>query len=365
MFDDAYQFWIYSAFFIIVVGFSLLLNAILLKFSRTLGIREQESTTIRWSSISKPSLGGIGFYICFLISVCCYAILFEADSVFKNAETLGLIGVTGLAFLMGLADDAYNTKPVLKFSVQVLCGVILISSDNYIQTFPYEWLNYSFTIIWVVGIMNSINMLDNMDGITSVASAFILITILVYMYMLNLTTQFEFIVILGSLASIAGFLFYNWHPSKMFMGDTGSQFLGVLLAALSIKFLWNSKGLENSIVQSRQIVLVLLTFCIPIVDTTIVSINRIRRKQSPFVGGKDHTTHNLSYLGLSDSQVSFVFVGIAAFCTFLTAIIIRFLEEWKHIYTICFSGFVVSLLIIFFYITYINKSKLRGDEKSK
>lgn len=365
MFNESYQFWIYSAFFIVVVAFSLVLNAILLKFSRSLGIREKEGTLIRWSNVSKPSLGGIGFYICFLISVCCYAILFEADAVFKNVETLGLIGVTGLAFLMGLADDAYNTKPVLKFIVQVLCGVILISTGNYIQTFPYEWLNYTITVLWVVGIMNSINMLDNMDGITSVASSFILITILMYMFLLNLTTQFEFIVILGVLGSIAGFLFYNWHPSKMFMGDTGSQFLGILLAALSIKFLWNSKGLEDTIVQSRQIVLVLLTFSIPIVDTTIVSVNRLRRKQSPFVGGKDHTTHNLSYLGLSDSQVSFVFAGIAAFCTFLSAVIIRFMEDWLHIYTICFSGFVVSLLIIFFYITSINKSKIRGDEKSK
>lgn len=181
------------------------------------------------------------------------------------------------------------------------------------------------------------------------------------MQMMNLSSSYEFILMLGVLASLIGFLFYNWHPSKMFMGDTGSQFLGVFLAALSIKFLWNSKGLDGSIIQSRQIALVLLSFMLPIIDTTVVSINRLRRGQSPFVGGRDHTTHNLSYLGLSDSQVGFVFAGVAAFCAFIAACVIRFLEDWSHLYTIIVVLFVTLILAICFYITYINKDKIRNQ----
>ncbi len=359
MFNEEYQFWIYTSFFIVIVGFSLLFNGIILKFSKTLGIRNKEGTTIRWSSVSKPALGGIGFFIVFLISIACYGILFEADGIFKEPSALALIGSSSLAFLMGLADDAYNTRPLLKFLVQVTCGIILIGAGVYIQTFPYEWMNYAVTIFWVIGIMNSINMLDNMDGITSITSACIIVAILIYMYMMGLSTEFEYIAMLGVLAGLIGFLFYNWHPSKMFMGDTGSQFLGLFLAAVSIKFLWNSKGLEGTIVQSRQIVMVILCFLVPIVDTTVVSINRLRRKQSPFVGGKDHTTHNLSYLGLTDTQVGFIFLGLAALCTFLTAIIIRFLEDWTHLYTLIFTGFAILVLSIFFYITYLNKDKIR------
>ena len=355
MYDESYQFWIYSAFFIILVFFSLLLNSILLKFVKTLGIRNQEGTVIRWNSVAKPSLGGISFYIVFLLATASYSILFEDRNVFDDTTSLGLLGATGLAFLMGLADDAYNTKPFLKLGVQILCGVILIASGNYIQSFPNETLNYTMTIFWVVGIMNSINMLDNMDGITGLVSSFILITILLYMYITGHSTQFEYLAMLGVLASLTGFLFFNWYPSKMFMGDTGSQFLGILLAALSIKFLWNSHGIEGSIVQSRQMVLVLLTFSLPIADTTLVTINRLWKKQSPFVGGRDHSTHNLSYLGLSDSQVGFVYIGLSALCAFLAAIIIRFMEEWKHLYTMCFVGFFLLIQIIFFYISYRNK----------
>ncbi len=358
---EKYEFWIYGIFFILMLGASLLLNTILLRFSKNLGTRENDGSLIRWSNVTKPSLGGIGFYLIFLLSIGAYGFMFDANELFGNTEALGIVCISTLAFFMGLADDAYNTKPLLKFGVQILCGAILILTDNYIQTFPYEWLNYTMTILWVIGIMNSINMLDNMDGITSTTSVFILLIMLGYMQMMSLSSSYEFILMLGVLASLVGFLFYNWHPSKMFMGDTGSQFLGVFLAALSIKFLWNSKGLDGSIIQSRQIALVLLSFMLPIIDTTVVSINRIRRGQSPFVGGKDHTTHNLSYLGLSDSQVGFVFAGVAAICAFAAACIIRFLEDWNHIYTAVIIVFVILILAICFYITYLNKDKIRSQ----
>ena len=350
--------WIYTAFFFSTIVFSLLLNAIFLRFARTLGIRGHEEAVVRWSNVSKPSLGGISFYIVFLMSMICYSIFFNADDIFKNSHTIGIIGATGLAFMMGLADDAYNTKPFLKFAIQVTCGLILISNGVYIEFFDTNIFNYILTVLWVVGIMNSINMLDNMDAITSSVSCFIISTVLFYMGIQNNSTNFDFILLLGVLASLIGFLFYNWHPSKIFMGDTGSQFLGIFLAYIGIKYLWNSKGIDGSIDNSRQIIVVILAFLLPLIDTIVVVINRILRKQSPFIGGKDHTTHNLSYLGFSDNQVAMIFIGLSVVSLLFLIAIFSYITAWTSFHTILFFAYFMAVLVTFFAITRRNTKKV-------
>jgi UDP-GlcNAc:undecaprenyl-phosphate/decaprenyl-phosphate GlcNAc-1-phosphate transferase len=287
-----YMFIVFSIFFICIVSFSLFINAILLKFATTLGIRDRELPVIRWSSVSKPALGGISFYIAYLLSIACFSMFFETK-ILQDTTVLGGLAATTLAFLMGLADDAYDTKPFLKFSVQVVCGIILIFSGNYIELFGNDYVNYIITILWVVGIMNSINMLDNMDGITTVVTSGILISCLISMVVNGGFNQFDFMSCIGLLASLLGFLFFNWHPSKMYMGDTGSQFLGMFLAYVGVKYIWNGSLFSGETDFWQQISLVLIVFVLPIADTATVSINRIARGQSPFRGGKDHTTHHL------------------------------------------------------------------------
>ena len=317
--NHQYLFIVYSLFFVSIVLFCLLINTILLKFSTTLGIRENEKPIIRWSSVSRPAMGGISFYISFLLSTACFGIFFESNDVFNDSQAIALLSASSLAFLMGLADDAYNTRPFLKLFVQIVCGVILVLGANYsssenhllvIQLFENEIYNYILTILWVVGIMNSINMLDNMDGITTITSIFIILPCVFYISIHQNFENFDYIALLGVLASLIAFLFYNLNPSKMFMGDSGSQFLGLFIAAIGIKYLWNSTSFNGDITISKQIITVLLAFILPIIDTTSVVINRLSRKQSPFIGGKDHTTHHLSYLGFSDSQVVYIFLGI-------------------------------------------------------
>ncbi len=360
-----YLFIVYSVFFISIVLFCLLINTILLKFSTTLGIRENEKPIIRWSSISRPALGGISFYISFLISTACFSIFFEEHSVLNDSQSIGLLTATALAFLMGLADDAYNTKPFLKLSVQILCGLILVFSSitnntehsTIIQLFELPILNYILTVLWVVGIMNSINMLDNMDGITSITSSFIIIIALFYLTINSEYENFDFIALLGVLASLIAFLFYNWHPSKIFMGDSGSQFIGLFVAAIGIKYIWNSTSYSGEIIQSKQIITVLLAFILPIIDTTSVFINRISRKQTPFIGGKDHTTHHLSYLGFSDSQVAFIFLGISALSSLICIAIFRFIDHWNHWITLGFSIYFIAVFLTLYAITLKNKNR--------
>lgn len=326
-----------------------------LKFSSTLGTKNSGGEIIRWSSTSKPAIGGISFYILFLASVASYAVFFTPEETGSNynVKFVGLLLSMALGFLVGLADDAYNTRPLLKFSVQFLCAIVLIYSGIYIHVFESNWLNYFLTVLWVVGIMNSINMLDNMDGITTMVSLFILLIIIVMVFMEHDYNNIHLIVLVGVLASLTGFLFFNWHPSKMYMGDTGSQFLGVFLSSMGIMYFWNDYYAPNAaVVLSKQFIIPLIAFIVPIIDTTVVVVNRVSRGQSPFVGGRDHTTHSLAYLGLSDRQVAYIFAGISANSIFLITYIKRYIITWSWEFTLLFGGYFIILLSVFFYFAF-------------
>ena len=351
MINNEYQFLTLAGFFVCLVFFTVMMNTILLKFATNLGTRNSELGQSRWSKVSKPALGGIGFYLAFLLALTFNSVLFEQSNLFQNSYVIGLISACSLGFLIGLADDAYNTNPVLKFLGQVACGLILVASGITIEIFESQIINYTLTVLWVVGIMNSINMLDNMDSITTIVSVFILLGALLFLAINGMLNHFDFMMILGVSASLIGFLFHNWHPSKMFMGDTGSQFLGVLLAVIGVKYFWNNPFGGQEILVSKQIIVVLLAFILPICDTTTVVINRLAKRQSPFVGGKDHTTHHLSYLGISDSQVSFVFIGIAAVSMLLLVIITNFIPVWELKHTLIFTGYFLAVFAILFGIT--------------
>ena len=358
-----YTFLVYAEFFVCITLFGLVINTILLKFSKTLGIRDKENTMIRWSNVSKPALGGITFFMSFLVSTACFGILFDHNELFKNGEIISLIGALCLAFIMGLADDAYNTKPWLKFFIQITCGLILIfgslktgNSNHIISIFEYDLLNYIITTLWVVGIMNSINMLDNMDGITTITSIFIFLTALVFLALQNAFEHYDFMIVLGLMGALVSFLFYNWSPSKMYMGDSGSQFLGLILAFIGIKYFWNSAIFETQeLVPSKQIIIVCLIFILPISDTTSVFINRISRKQSPFIGGKDHTTHHLSFMGFSNAQIIFIFSGIAFLSSIIAIALYRFVNIWTNFKFIMYIIYILAIFITLYISTQQHK----------
>jgi UDP-GlcNAc:undecaprenyl-phosphate GlcNAc-1-phosphate transferase len=345
MYSGTQLFLIYAGLFFAVLVFSLLVNSLFMRFARTLGIRDHHGELARWSNSAKPAFGGIGFYILFLVCFTLHGVLFPGQGLEAlRPELLGLLAATSLGFLMGLADDAYNTRPLLKFLVQVTCGALLIASGTSIELFESPWANTLLTIFWVVGMMNSINMLDNMDGITTVVSIAIVMAGIMVMLVAGPVDPVYMVLMVGVIAAMGGFLFFNWHPSRMFMGDTGSQFLGVLLAFVGIRFFWNAPSLEGDLEPARQIVMPVIIFLLPIVDTTVVSITRIARGSSPFVGGRDHTTHHLSYAGLSDGQVALAFLGLSLFHGFLAFVMLRFIPVWQYLHT---AIFVLYALVVF------------------
>lgn len=348
--SNQYFILVYSIFFVVALIFSIVINGLFLRFSKTLGVRNKEVVQARWAAVNKPSFGGISFYICFLLSVMAYPYFLDPTELLYNYQFLGFIWAATLAFLMGLFDDAFNTNVWLKLSSQIACALILIFTGTSIEIFNSDYLNYVFTVLWVVGMMNSINMLDNMDAITSLISIPVILSIIIVLLVFTGLNSTYLFPLIGLLAALIGFLFFNWHPSKMYMGDTGSQFLGLVLAFLGIAFFWNF-NVENAITTiAQKFIAVALVFALPIIDTTTVFIKRINKGHSPFIGGKDHTTHHLSYMGLTDRNIAILYFTLSVLFAFLAITVLYLVPVWYFVHAIVFSLFFILLFSILFYI---------------
>ncbi len=344
----------YFTYFIVVFVFSVLMNELFLRFSKTLGIRRNEED-IRWSTVYKPALGGITFYITFLLSLITYSLFFNSSQFLMHSEVIGLLAASTISFLLGLSDDAYDTTPIFKFLTQVLCGIILIYSGIYIKIFPSDYINYIITILWVVGLMNSINLLDNMDAIASIVALGALFTMIALLWVEKSVNIMFLVLMLGTSSSILAFLLFNWHPSKMFMGDTGTQFLGLFMAALSILFLLNGSSSTVVLPADKRIISAILTFALPLIDTTVVFCNRILKGTSPFKGGKDHTTHHLHYLGLKETQIAVLYIAYSLICLACVVVMNKYLVQWTALYAVILMLFFLLSLAAFFVITRIKK----------
>ncbi len=346
-------------FFILVFSgtmiFSVLVNSIFLRFARTLGIRNNPEMQNRWSSTVKPALGGISFYLIFLFSFILLEILFgKSYSYFSDKKLLGILAVVTIAFLMGLADDAFDTRPVLKFLTQFICAIILLVTGTKIMVFDSEFLNYSLTIIWVIGLMNSLNMLDNMDAITTVISMIILcFCIYLNISVANALSPVNFLSVC-LLGTLSGFLIFNWHPSQVFMGDTGSQFLGIFIAILGIDYCWNVETINSFnlpvLYPSKSLLVIGLVFLVPLTDTITVVVNRLLAGRSPFVGGKDHTTHHLFFNGVTEKKIALFFALLNTTSCVLAFYVIQE-KDWSWVNLAIYSIYPIIVFLFLFSIT--------------
>ena len=350
-------------YFFIAIALSLAINYLLLKFSFNLGSRNNLAfKQVRWTAHVKPSIGGISFFIIFLLSWGIYGFISQEKGIVPDKQIIGVVAATSLGFLGGLYDDAFNTNPLLKFVLQLTCGVILISFDVQIRISNLQFINILFTLIWVVGLMNSINMLDNMDGVTGSISAFIVAGLIGIILMTgHPASDFYMLILIGVLGALIGFLRFNWSPSKIFMGDTGSQFLGVFLASTSIIFLWRYNEGNQGLLQVKPFVLPALFFVIPIIDTTTVTVRRLLRGQSPFVGGKDHITHHFAYLGLKESTIVLLLLATSLLSFPAAIMLVKNPLVWDFYVSFGILGYVVLLFFVFQY--FYKKGELEQQKK--
>ena len=230
-----------------------------------------------------PLLGGVAIYSAFVL-----ALLFLGDRFYVNQVVGIFVGASFVSFL-GLVDDSRGLHPLIKLGGQIVAALILVLSGVYADIFPGNGLDVALTVLWVVGITNAMNLLDNMDGLSgglaAIAAAF-------FMVLAGLSHQY----LVGALAAALlgaciGFLRYNFNPASIFMGDSGSLFLGFVLAATAIKLRFPS----NVVLVTWMIPVLVLG--LPIFDTTLVFISRLRRGLNPLTTpGKDHISHRLARL---------------------------------------------------------------------
>jgi UDP-GlcNAc:undecaprenyl-phosphate GlcNAc-1-phosphate transferase len=207
-----------------------------------------------------------------------------------------------------LLDDLFGTHPRVKFAIQVFVGFGTVSFGVASKVLPFSWLNISLTLIWIVMLTNALNLLDNMDGLSSG------ITIIAALAIFGLSLQKgETNVALLSLAlagSCLGFLRYNFNPAKIFMGDCGSLFLGYMLATLAVLGGW-----QRSSPFAGTFLSPILILGVAIFDTTLVTILRLKHGRMPWQGGRDHSSHRLVSIldGNEKGAVLFLYgVGILA-----------------------------------------------------
>jgi len=229
-----------------------------------------------------PLLGGAAIYLAFIL-----VLLFFGDREYINQVVGIVIGATLMSF-MGVVDDRWGLGSYVKLAGQLLATAVLIYTGVQVRIFG-GWLDIAITLAWVVTITNAFNLLDNMDGLSGGIG---MITATYFLLLSAMSGQYLVGALAAALAgACAGFLVYNWNPAHIFMGDAGSLFIGFLLAAVSIKLRFPS----NSVVVTWMIPLLVLA--LPIFDTTLVFISRLRRGKNPLTTpGKDHVSHRLAFL---------------------------------------------------------------------
>jgi len=289
---------------------------------------------IRWNTRANPQVGGITFYLLFLLGFVFGSFVLESNKM-DTLLPLLLIGSSG--FLVGLVDDAFHTIPFLKLFGQLVTASLFLAFGIRFHLFQNEYLNLFLTLFWVVGIMNSFNMIDNMDGVSG-SIALTLFLFFLFLFRNDVPDPWILSLLIGG---ILGFLILNWYPSKIFMGDSGSQFLGALIAYYGTKGIWQHKGDLGLGSLIPALFFYGLPFAALITDTLFVTVGRLLRGQPPYVGGRDHLSHCLAYLGLSPRWISILFASITLLGSFL------YLSFRDHQFRLVGVFFYLSLWLLF------------------
>lgn len=308
----------------IALVLSVVLTPLAIRVAHQIGLVSIPRTD-RWHQRPTALLGGVAIFIGFIIT----ALLFVPADTQVSSVLVGTVVV----FALGTLDDFYPLPLQSKLIGQILAACIPVFSDV-IFTLPWNILLCSLiTVLWIVSITNAINLLDNMDGLaagTATISAGFLVG---FAFQNQMPTSALIAACLGGAA--LGFLLYNFHPARVFMGDSGSLVLGYLLATITV--------LGSSLEYSAWTLLVPIALLgVPIFDTCFVTVMRILHKRQITQGGRDHTSHRLVALGLSERSAVLLLYGINAILASST-LLVRNLSGFSSLMlTLIDLGFLVS-----------------------
>ena len=292
-----------------------------------------------------PYLGGVAIIIG-VITISYSASFFSefTSSTFWLATSV--LGPALLLGLIGLWDDIRNLPPLPRFIAQTVAGVftasILIITDNIGNPTGSSIFDLIITVVWIVGICNSINFFDNLDGGTAGTAA---ISSIALAYLALNGDQYLIAALsVVTAGSTLGFLVWNKSPAKIYMGDAGALFLGVLLATLTVRFEPTAQT------QMGSFLIPVFLLAIPILDTTVAVLSRIRRHLSPFQGGQDHLSHRLIRSGLTRKTSAIILWSLSGLFAGVSVLLSNASQSYTNILLIG-AGITWLTLFITFFIT--------------
>jgi UDP-GlcNAc:undecaprenyl-phosphate GlcNAc-1-phosphate transferase len=299
-------------FILSLLGAAALTPAVRL-LARSVGAIDRAVSSRRIHAGPIPRLGGVAIVIAFYLPVIglllfdnLIAQAFKADRGLVIGLLAGGLGIV----LLGVYDDLRAANAWKKFAVQFLVAGLMYLIGFRIQVIstPFGgelslgWLGLPLTLLWIVGVVNAMNLIDGLDGLAGGVAFFAVLTAFAVSYLRGETLLIVFTAALAG--AILGFLFYNFNPATIFMGDTGSMFLGFVLAVTSMRASQKSAT-------TVAIIVPIVALGLPIMDTALAMARRIVRGQSPFTADKDHIHHRLLKLGLSQRSATLVLYGFS------------------------------------------------------
>ena len=261
----------------------------------------------RWHDRATPYLGGVGIFAGFAVGVGA-AVAVGAISG-AHEEVLGIIAGCAVLFVAGVLDDIFGMPPIVKLVVQFGAAAIVLSTGLKVTIVSNHWLALALATLWLVGLTNAFNMLDNMDGLAAMLAAIAALFFAIDAATLHSNVA-VLVVALALFSACVAFLPFNLRregTARIFMGDSGSQVLGFALAACGI-----AATLKVAQTTVATLILPLLILAVPILDTTLVTIVRLFEGRPLYQGGRDHSSHRLVYHGLSDRRAVILLATISA-----------------------------------------------------
>ncbi len=299
----------------------------------------------RWHDSATPTFGGVGLFAGLLVGVAA-AVL--TGALEPSAELAGILAGASLLFAAGLVDDVRHLSPLAKLAAQFGAAGIAVAAGLRVELIGNDVLATVVGVVWLVGITNAFNLLDNMDGLAATLAA-----VACGYFAIDAATLHEDPLVLALALSLGfaclGFLPYNLRPrsrAAVFMGDSGSQVLGFMLAALGLAASWTTAGTTVA-----TMLLPLLVLAIPILDTTLVTLVRLVERRPVTQGGRDHSSHRLVYYGLSESR-AVALLAIIAIALGATGVAYNVLDEPRvtaigvvltFVLLVQFGGFLTEL----------------------
>ena len=324
---------------------SFLMTPVVKSFAYKVGAIDVPRDARRMHKVPIPRLGGLAIFIGFMISVFLFVNI-RGDRAMQSI----LMGAVVIVVL-GVLDDIMALPALLKFVVQIaaacipaLNGVVIqaISNPNVFSDNLYwvlDGLSVPITVLWIVGVTNAVNLIDGLDGLANGVSAISATTVLVIALM---ASELPVAMMMAALVgACVGFMPYNTHPAKMFMGDTGAMFLGYILATMSIQGLFKFYAVISFVVP-------FLILGLPIFDTAFAFTRRIAHGQSPMHADRSHIHHRLIDMGLNQKQAVATLYVISAILG-LSAVVLTTGGEQKAMLlfaTLCIVA-VVSARVVF------------------